>query len=79
MGRSINNQIFFPENTHPGKEKRFLPKTIDRDELEFDGPPSPICYFLVGGNENGLFILDPQEHILMVLIFKICTNNLNQL
>lgn len=52
------------ENKKPGAEFHKLPETIDRDEFEFDGPLAPICYFIVGGNENGLFKLDRTSYIL---------------
>ncbi|KAJ3665071.1 hypothetical protein Zmor_000585 [Zophobas morio] len=56
----------FTENKIAGVESRLLPETVDRDEMEFDGPFTPICYFIVGGNENGLFKLRPIEHLLTV-------------
>ncbi|RZC35307.1 cadherin-23 [Asbolus verrucosus] len=58
--------VNFTENKAPEMESRLLPDTVDRDELEFEGPFTPICYFIVGGNENGLFKLRPIEHILTV-------------
>lgn len=50
----------------PGSEQRLIPSTIDRDELEFEGPPTPICYYIVGGNELGLFKIDKHMHHLTV-------------
>ncbi|XP_015840656.1 cadherin-23 isoform X2 [Tribolium castaneum] len=58
--------VNFTENKPSEVERQKLPQTVDRDELEFDGPFAPICYFIVGGNENGLFKLHPVEHILTV-------------
>lgn len=46
---------------------RQLPSTIDRDELEFEGPPPPICYYIVGGNEKDLFMLQPIKHEITVI------------
>ncbi|XP_066258040.1 cadherin-23 isoform X2 [Euwallacea similis] len=58
--------VEFTENQSAGVEKRLLPDTVDRDELEYESTPAPICYFLVGGNENGLFNLHPIDHTLYV-------------
>lgn len=54
----------FSENKAGGIEVQKLPGTIDRDELEFEGPPAPICYFIIGGNENNLFNVHPYNHVL---------------
>lgn len=51
----------------PGKEIQKLPDTIDRDELEFEGPPPPICYYIVGGNERNIFSLNALKHELVIL------------
>lgn len=49
----------------PGAEKRKLPDTVDRDEVDdLDDDPSAVCYFIVHGNEGGLFNLDRVTHIL---------------
>lgn len=45
---------------------RKLPDTVDRDDLEFEGPPTPICYFIIGGNEDDYFELDRMQHTLTV-------------
>ncbi|KAJ8972931.1 hypothetical protein NQ317_011741 [Molorchus minor] len=58
--------VNFTENKLPEQEIRKLPDTIDRDEFEYDGPPAPICYFIIGGNENGLFHVNPRDHTLMI-------------
>ncbi|XP_050299893.1 cadherin-23 isoform X2 [Anthonomus grandis grandis] len=58
--------VEFTENKQPGLEIKKLPDTIDRDEFDYTSTPSPICYFLVGGNENGLFNLHPLEHTLQI-------------
>ncbi|CAG9764226.1 unnamed protein product [Ceutorhynchus assimilis] len=59
--------IEFTENQRPGAEAKRLPDTIDRDELDYEGTPSPICYFIVGGNENNYFSLHPIDHTLHVI------------
>lgn len=59
----------FLENKAPELEVRKLPATIDRDELEFEGPIAPVCYYIVGGNEKHLFKLNPMTHELMVRFY----------
>ncbi|XP_062536316.1 cadherin-23 isoform X2 [Armigeres subalbatus] len=59
--------VNFTEHARPGLERRQLPDTIDRDEVDdLDDPPSTVCYFIVHGNENGHFHLDPHSHVLTV-------------
>lgn len=49
----------------PGVERRKLPDTIDREEVDdLDDDPSSVCYFIVEGNEGGIFNLDRVSHIL---------------
>lgn len=51
----------------PGVEKRKLPDTVDREEVDdLDDDPSAVCYFIVQGNESGMFNLDRVTHILSV-------------
>ncbi|KRT78307.1 Cadherin, partial [Oryctes borbonicus] len=57
---------FIAENKSPGFERKKLPDTVDRDELEFDGPPTPICYFILKGNEEKDFHLDAVTHELTI-------------
>lgn len=54
------------ENATPGKETIKLPDTIDRDEFELEGPLQPVCYYIIGGNEDGMFKLEKQSHLLSV-------------
>jgi hypothetical protein len=55
------------EHVQPGMEKRKLPDTVDRDEVDdLDDDPTTVCYFIVGGNENGVFELDRAKHILTI-------------
>lgn len=61
-------RVNFTEHTKPGFEKRKLPSTVDRDEVDdLDDPPSIVCYFMVHGNEEGYFSIDPQTHVLSVM------------
>ena len=43
-----------------------LPDTLHRDDLEYDGTPSPVCYFVVNGNENSFFLVNYLTHELTV-------------
>ncbi|XP_011499950.1 PREDICTED: cadherin-23 [Ceratosolen solmsi marchali] len=53
----------FTEEQSPQYEKVILPETIDRDEVgDLDDPPTKVCYFIVGGNEEKLFDLDISTH-----------------
>lgn len=57
--------MIFIEHVQPGVEKRKLPDTVDREEVDdLDDEPSAVCYFIVQGNEKGLFNLDRVSHIL---------------
>lgn len=41
--------------------------TIDKDDPdEAEEGPSQVCYYIVGGNEKGLFSLEPLRHELVV-------------
>ncbi|KAK1135246.1 hypothetical protein K0M31_008017 [Melipona bicolor] len=61
--------INFTEEQPPGSETMQLPETVDRDEVdELDDPPAQVCYFIISGNDDGLFILDVFKHELTVSI-----------
>lgn len=56
-----------PEHSEPGQERRRLTDTVDRDEVDdLDDPPTPVCYFIVGGNEDEYFAIEPLRHEIMV-------------
>lgn len=62
--------VNFTEHERPGTEKVKLPDTMDRDEVDdLDDPPSIVCYFIVYGNDNDTFHLEPETHILTVCFF----------
>lgn len=64
----IPGNLFHTEHEPPGAERVKLPDTVDRDEVDdLDDPPSMVCYFIVFGNENGTFHLEPDTHILTVV------------
>ncbi|KAM8704917.1 hypothetical protein ACLKA7_009385 [Drosophila subpalustris] len=62
--------VNFTEHSDPGSERIKLPDTIDKDEMDLDDPneanSSQVCYFILQGNEEGYFRLDPETHVLTV-------------
>lgn len=59
--------VNFTEHATPGLEKVKLPDTVDRDEVDdLDDTPSTVCYFIVSGNEDFNFHLEPESHVLSV-------------
>lgn len=54
------------ENLTAEAEIMKLPDTVDRDEFEFSEHHGPICYFIIGGNEENRFHLNPIDHTLVV-------------
>lgn len=54
-----------------------LPETFDNDDVDdLDDPPIQVCYFIVGGNDDGLFVLDIYKHELGVS--RLLNNILNK-
>lgn len=61
--------INFTEEQAPGTETVQLPETIDKDEVDdLDDPPTQVCYFIINGNDDGLFVLDIFNHELTVRV-----------
>ncbi|XP_046672662.1 cadherin-23 isoform X2 [Homalodisca vitripennis] len=59
--------VNFTEHIAPGKERRLLPETVDRDEVDdLDDPRTPVCYFIVAGNDEGFFNIEPLSHEITV-------------
>ncbi|CAG9818294.1 unnamed protein product [Phaedon cochleariae] len=58
--------VNFTENMAPEAEIRKLPDTIDRDQFEYEEPAGPICYYIIAGNEDNLFHINPIDHTLVV-------------
>ncbi|XP_011305109.1 cadherin-23 [Fopius arisanus] len=55
--------VMFLEEQFPGAEAVVLPETIDKDEVDdLDDPPTQVCYFIVGGNDDDYFTLDTVTH-----------------
>lgn len=51
----------------PGLERRKLPDTVDRDEVDdLDDEPTTVCYFIIDGNVNEIFNLDRVTHVLSI-------------
>lgn len=50
----------------PGVERRKIVDTVDKDELDESEMPAPVCYYIIDGNENNLFNLEPLSHQIMV-------------
>lgn len=63
--RILYTQLF-TENSTAESEIRKLPDTVDRDEFEYSEHHGPICYFIIGGNDENLFHLNPIDHTLVV-------------
>lgn len=59
--------VNFTEHMEPGVERKKLPDTVDRDEVDdLDDPPTVVCYYIVYGDEENQFDLDPISHVLLV-------------
>ncbi|KAL1123291.1 hypothetical protein AAG570_002377 [Ranatra chinensis] len=55
--------VNFTEHVRPGSERRRLIETVDRDDVdEMDDPPAPVCYYIVSGNDDNLFNIEPLSH-----------------
>ncbi|XP_034949613.1 uncharacterized protein [Chelonus insularis] len=55
--------VTFTEEKPPKAEEISLPETVDRDEVDdLDDPPTQVCYFIIGGNDDGYFTLDIFSH-----------------
>ena len=56
----------FTEHKRPGLEHVLLVNTVDRDDEDEDGEILDVCYFIVNGNEDGMFELVSLEHELLI-------------
>lgn len=53
----------FTENAQPLDNSVYLPSVIERDEIDRgDEPILPVCYYIVEGNEDGVFKLLRDSH-----------------
>ncbi|XP_073991281.1 cadherin 88C isoform X3 [Rhodnius prolixus] len=58
--------VNFTEHAVPGSERRQIIETVDRDEVDdLDDPPTPVCYYIIAGNENNYFNIEPLSHQIM--------------
>uniref|UniRef100_A0ABD2XK31 Cadherin domain-containing protein n=1 Tax=Trichogramma kaykai TaxID=54128 RepID=A0ABD2XK31_9HYME len=67
------HKVNFTEEQPASLERVALPDTVDRDEVDdLDDPPSRVCYFIVGGDDDeGAFDLDNETHELTVMRFAV--------
>ena len=60
----------FTENKQPGSQHVLLVNAIDRDDVDEDEEAEAeflnICYYIVGGNDDGIFELEPLERELFL-------------
>lgn len=55
------------EHREPGSEYWQLIDTVDREELnDLDKAPPPVCYYVISGNEDNRFIVEPLNHRISV-------------
>ena len=57
----------FTENKPPGNEIEHIINTVDLDDLDEDDVKLDVCYFVVGGNHEGIFAVNPLTHEVMAL------------
>lgn len=78
-----NKKLYFDiESQQPSVEQWQLVDTVDqdRDEIDdLDDPPSPVCYYIVSGNDDNYFTLEPLSHKITVNFKNIlqCLNSTN--
>ncbi|CAB0015650.1 unnamed protein product [Nesidiocoris tenuis] len=55
--------VNFTENMRPGVERRQIIDTVDRDDVDYlDEPAPPVCYYIIAGNEDNNFEIEPISH-----------------
>lgn len=56
--------VNFTEHALPGSERRQIVETVDKDDIDMDedDPLTPVCYYIVGGNEGNWFKIEPLTH-----------------
>ncbi|XP_060850417.1 cadherin-23-like [Rhopalosiphum padi] len=67
--RFLINEITvnFTEHREPGSEYWQLIDTVDREELnDLEKTPPPICYYVISGNDDNRFIVEPLNHRISV-------------
>ncbi|XP_050524905.1 cadherin-23 [Daktulosphaira vitifoliae] len=67
--RFLINEITvnFTEHREPGAEYWQLIDTVEREDLnDLEKPPSSVCYYVISGNDDNLFIIEPLNHRISV-------------
>lgn len=55
------------EHREPGSEYWQLIDTVDREELgDLEKAPPPVCYYVISGNDENRFIVEPLNHRISV-------------
>ncbi|BES92052.1 Cadherin domain [Nesidiocoris tenuis] len=55
--------VNFTENMRPGVERRQIIDTVDRDDVDYlDEPAPPVCYYIIAGNDDNNFEIEPISH-----------------
>lgn len=51
----------------PGVERRQIIDTVDRDDVDYlDEPAPPVCYYIIAGNDDNNFEIEPISHQITV-------------
>ena len=59
--------VNFTENKAPGTERERILNTVDLDDVDEDEIKLDVCYFVVGGNNEDRFAVNPITHEVMAL------------
>jgi len=58
------------EHREPGSEYWQLIDTVDREELgDLEKAPPPVCYYIISGNDENRFTVEPINHRISVRKF----------
>jgi len=59
--------VYILEHREPGSEYWQLIDTVDREELiDLEKTPPPVCYYVISGNDENRFIVEPLNHRISV-------------
>lgn len=61
--------ITIAEHREPGSEYWQLIDTVDREELNDLEKAPPVCYYVISGNDENRFIVEPLNHRISVRKF----------
>lgn len=63
----MNIFVKIVEHREPGSEYWQLIDTVDREELnDLEKTPPPVCYYVISGNDENRFIVEPLNHRISV-------------